>query len=437
MRSAAAGRRSMNAMDYSNASTPAGRVTTPLDGLAVRADFPILNQPPTEGRPPLVFLDSGASSQKPTPVIEALDEFYRTTNANIHRGVYQLSERATMQYEEARHKIAAFLNARSASECIFVRNTTEAINLVANTWGRKNLKEGDLIVLSMLEHHSNLVPWHLIAEQTGARIEAIGVTEDLRLDLDSYDELLKQSPKIVAVTHVCNSIGTINDVTEITRRAHAAGAVVLIDGAQSAPHMTVDVQAIDCDFFAASGHKMLGPLGSGVLYGKRALLDAMPPYMGGGSMIRKVSIKGSTYDDVPAKFEAGTPAVGDAVGFGVAIDYLNRLGLDRVREHEREIMAYALPRLKEVPGVTLYGPEDLDHRGGVISFTLAGVHPHDVAAILDGENIAVRAGLHCTHPIMDHLCVGGTTRATFYVYNTTDDVDRLAEALLKVSAVFA
>jgi cysteine desulfurase/selenocysteine lyase len=424
-------------MDHTNANASAGRVTTPLDGLAVRADFPILNQPQTEGRPSLVFLDSGASSQKPTPVIEALDEFYRTTNANIHRGVYQLSERATMQYEEARHKIAAFLNAKSASECIFVRNTTEAINLVANAWGRKNLKEGDLIVLSVLEHHSNLVPWHLIAEQTGARIEAIGVTEDLKLDLDSYDELLKQNPKIVAVTHVSNSIGTINDVTEITRRAHAAGAVVLIDGAQSAPHMPVDVQAIDCDFFAASGHKMLGPLGSGVLYGKRALLDAMPPYMGGGSMIRKVSIAKSTYADVPAKFEAGTPAVGDSIGLGAAIDYLNGLGMDRVRAHERELLTYALPRLKDVSGVTVYGDDDLDERGGVISFSVAGVHPHDVAAILDGENIAVRAGHHCTQPIMDHLGVGGTTRASFYVYNTTNDVDRLVEALHKVSDVFA
>lgn len=417
--------------------TPAAQVTEALDGFAVRADFPVLNQPQSDGRPPLVFLDSGASSQKPTPVIEAVDAFYRTSNANIHRGVYQLSERATMQYEEARHKVAAFFNAKSASECVFVRNTTEAINLVAHSWGRANLSAGDLIVVSVLEHHSNLVPWQLIAEQTGARIEAIPLTADLRLDLDAYDELLKQAPKIVAVTHVSNSVGTINDVAEITRRAHAAGAKVLVDGAQSAPHLPVDLQAIDCDFFAASGHKMLGPLGSGVLYGKKALLDAMPPYMGGGSMIRKVSIAKSTYADVPTKFEAGTPAVADAIGFGAAIDYLNGLGLDRVRAHERELMAYALPRLKDVPGVTLYGPEDLDYRSGVISFTLDGVHPHDVAAILDGENIAVRAGHHCTQPLMDHLGVTGTTRATFYVYNTADDVDRLVEALRKVSDVFA
>lgn len=424
-------------MEASNAHVPAGRLTAPLDGLAVRADFPILNQPQSEGRPPLVFLDSGASSQKPAAVIEALEAFYRTSNANIHRGVYQLSERATMQYEEARYKIAAFLNAKSPSECIFVRNTTEAINLVAQTWGRKNLKEGDLIVVSMLEHHSNLVPWHLIAEQTGARIEAIPVTADLRLDLDAYDELLKQEPKLVAVTHVSNGVGTINYVAEVTRRAHAVGAKVLIDGAQSAPHMAVDLQAIDCDFFALSGHKMLAPLGSGILYGKRTLLDAMPPYMGGGSMIRKVSITKSTYADVPAKFEAGTPSVGDEIGLGAAVDYLTALGMDRVREHERELMTYALPRLKEIPGVTLYGPEDLDHRSGVISFTVDGVHPHDVAAILDGENIAVRAGHHCTQPLMDHLGVGGTTRASFYIYNTTDDVDRLADALRKVSDVFA
>lgn len=417
--------------------TQSAETADPLDGLALRADFPVLNQPPSEGRSPLVFLDSAASSQKPAPVIEALDRFYRESNANIHRGVYQLSERATMQYEEARHKVAAFINAKSASECIFVRNTTEGINLVANAWGRKNLADGDLIVVSVLEHHSNLVPWQLIAEQAGARIEAIPLTDDLRLDLDAYDRLLARSPKMVSVTHVSNSVGTINDVAEITRRAHAVGSLVLIDGAQSAPHFAVDVQAIDCDFYALSGHKMLGPLGSGVLYGKKALLDAMPPYQGGGSMIRKVTIQKSTYADVPAKFEAGTPAVADAIGLGAAVDYLKTLGMERVREHERELLAYALPRLKEIPGVTLYGPEDLDHRAGVISFTLDGVHPHDVAAILDGENIAVRAGHHCTQPLMDHLGVPGTTRASFYVYNTTDDVDRLADALRKVSDVFA
>ena len=434
---AAAGRRSTIVMDQTHSNMSAAGLTDPLDGLAVRGDFPILNQPRSDGRPPLVFLDSAASSQKPAAVIDALDAFYRTSNANIHRGVYQLSERATMQYEEARHKVAAFINARSASECIFVRNTTEAINLVAQSWGRTNLNAGDLIVVSMLEHHSNLVPWHLIAEQTGARIEAIPVTTDLRLDLDAFDELLKHEPKIVAVTHVSNSIGTINDVTEITRRAHVAGAIVLVDGAQSAPHLPVDVQEIDCDFFAFSGHKMLAPLGSGVLYGKRALLDAMPPYMGGGSMIRKVSIAKSTYADVPAKFEAGTPAVGDAIGLGAAIDYLNGLGMDRIREHEVALLAHALPRLKAIAGVTVYGPDDLDHRSGVVSFMLDGVHPHDVAAILDGENIAVRAGHHCTQPIMDHLGITGTTRASFYVYNSTDDVDRLAEALGRVSDVFA
>lgn len=408
----------------------------PLDAHAVRADFPILNQEATDGRKPLVFLDSAASSQKPTAVIDALDLYYRTYNANIHRGVYRLSEVATAKYEQARHLVAAFLNAASPRECIFVRNTTEGINLVAQSWGRKNIGPGDLILLSMMEHHSNLVPWHMLAEQTGARIAGIPLTDDQRLDLDAFDELLKQEPKLVAVTHVSNSLGTINDVTEITRRAHAVGAVVLIDGAQSAPHLAVDLQAIDCDFYACSGHKMLAPMGSGVLYGKRALLDAMPPYMGGGSMIRKVSIDRSTYADVPAKFEAGTPAVGDAIGLGAAIEYLGALGMDRVRAHELDVLEYALGRLGEVRGLRLFGPEDLGQRSGVVSFTLGDIHPHDIAAILDGEGIAVRAGHHCNQPLMDHLEVMATTRASFYVYNTREDVDRLVDALTEVQHVF-
>ncbi len=407
-----------------------------LDGVALRADFPILNQPIANGQQRLVFLDSAASSQKPESVIRAMDDFYRTTNANIHRGVYQLSERATAAYEQARHLVADFINARSPRECIFVRNTTEAINLVAATWGRQQLNTGDLIVVSWLEHHSNLVPWQLIAEQTGARIAAIPITGDGVLDLDALDDLLAQEPKLVAVGHVSNSLGTINDVTAITRRAKAAGATVLIDGAQAAPHMPVDVQAIGCDFYAFSGHKMLAPLGSGVLWGRRTLLDAMPPYMGGGGMIRKVAIDHSTYADVPARFEAGTPAVADAVGLGAAIEYLTALGMDRVRAHERELLEYALELLPSVPNVTVYGPDDATQRGGVISFTVGDIHAHDVAAILDGQQIAVRAGHHCTQPLMDRLGLVATTRASFYVYNTPEDIDRLVEALRHVNEVF-
>lgn len=411
------------------------RPITPLNAELIRADFPILNQH-EEGRLPLAFLDSAASSQKPAAVIEALDDYYSRYNANIHRGVYQLSEMATSKYEEARHLVAAFIHAPSPREVIFVRNTTEGINLVANTWGRKNIKAGDLILVSLMEHHSNLVPWHLLAEQTGARIKGIPLTSDLRIEMEAYEELLKEEPKLVAVAHVSNSLGTINDVQTITAKAHAAGATVVIDAAQSAPHLPIDVQAIDCDFMAFSGHKMLGPMGSGVLYGKRSLLDAMPPFMGGGGMIKKVKIDGSTYQDGPARFEAGTPAVGDAIGLGTAVEYLNELGMENVREHERELVAYAVARLAEVPGLTQYGPTDPDVRAGVISFTLGDIHAHDVAAILDSDNVAVRAGHHCNQPLMDHLGLDATTRASFYVYNTPADVDQLIEALHKANRIF-
>jgi cysteine desulfurase/selenocysteine lyase len=412
-------------------------VLTPLDGAAIRDDFPLLTQPPSDGRRPLVFLDSAASSQKPAAVIEALDTYYRTYNANIHRGVYELSEKATAKYEEARHLVAAFINAASPRECVFVRNTTEAVNLVAQTWGRRYVKAGDLIVMTVMEHHSNLVPWQLLAEEVGVELAHVRLTPDGRLDLDHLDELLKREPKLVAFCHVSNSIGTLNDAAEITRRAHAAGSVVLIDGAQSAPHLPVDVQAIDCDFFALSGHKMLGPMGSGVLYGKRALLEAMPPYMGGGSMIRKVTLERSTWADVPAKFEAGTPAVGDEIGLGVAVEYLTELGMEAIRAHEQELVTYALARLAEVPDLTIHGPLDPEVRGGVVAFSLGDIHPHDVAAILDGENVAVRAGHHCTQPLMAALGVVATTRASFYVYNTPEDVDRLVEGLHKARQVFS
>lgn len=403
---------------------------------AVRADFPVITQAPEPGRKPLVFLDSAASSQKPTPVIEALDEYYRTYNANIHRGVYQLSEKATAKYEEARHLVADFINADNPRECIFVRNTTEGINLVAATWGRRNIAKGDLIVLTVMEHHSNLVPWQLLAEEKEAELAHVNLTPEGLLDLDHLNELLARGPKLVAFPHVSNGLGTLVDAAEVTRRAHAAGAIVLIDAAQSIPHMPVDVQAIDCDFLALSGHKMLGPMGSGVLYGKRALLEAMPPYMGGGSMIRKVGLQHSTWADVPAKFEAGTPAVGDAIGLGVAVEYLSKLGMDRIRAHELELTRYALGQLAEVRDLTIYGPQDPTQRGGVISFGLADIHPHDVAAILDEEGIAVRAGHHCCQPLMEVLGAVATTRASFYVYNTFTDVDRLIDGLERTRTVF-
>lgn len=409
--------------------------TTPLDAAAIRADFPVLNQPVKDGRP-LVFLDSAASSQKPAAVIEAMDDYYRRYNANIHRGVYQLSETATARYEEARHLVAAFINAASPRECIFVRNTTEGINLVAQTWGRTNIREGDLIVLTVMEHHSNLVPWQILAAEKGAELGFVPLTADHRLDLAAYDDLLRREPKLVAVTQVSNTLGTVNDIADITRKAHAAGATVVVDGAQSVPHLAVDVQALDVDFLAFSGHKMLGPMGGAVLYGKRALLEAMPPYMGGGSMIRKVELTKSTWADVPAKFEAGTPAVADAIGLGAAVEYLTRLGMDRVLAHEQEVVGYALERLAEVPGIAIYGPQDPAQRSGVVSFNLADIHPHDVSAILDEENVAVRAGHHCTQPLMHVLDVVGTTRASFYVYNTKEDVDRLVDGLHKAYRIF-
>ncbi len=409
---------------------------TPRNWTTVREDFPILMSENARGQR-LAFLDSASSSQKPEPVIAALDRYYRETNANIHRGVYDLSERATAQYEAARHTVADFLNAASAREIVFVRNTTEAINLVAQTWGRTHVGAGDLIVVSEMDHHSNLVPWQLLAAEKGARLAAIRVTDDGELDLDYLRELLAMGPKLVAFAHVSNSLGTINPAMEIIRLAHDAGAVVLIDGAQSVPHMPVDVQALDADFVAFSGHKMLGPMGSGALYGKLALLEKMPPFMGGGGMIRKVTIQGSTYAEVPARFEAGTPSVGDAIGLGAAVDYLQTIGMDRVREHERRLTQRAMERLREIPELRMYGPGDPDRHGGVISFTLGDIHPHDVAAILNEENVAVRAGHHCCQPVMDRFGLPATTRASFYVYNDDDDVDRLVAGLHRVRQIFS
>ncbi len=409
---------------------------TLLDIDAIRADFPILHQDAHPGKR-LVFLDSAASSQKPRQVIDAMSHYLAHDHANVHRGIHTLSERATAAYEGARDKVQAFINAASRREIIFTRNATEGINLVAASWGRTNLQPGDVVVLSEMEHHSNLVPWHILAEQTGITLRYIPVTDNGLLDLDVYARFLREEPvKLVSVVHVSNVLGTVNPVADMIRAAHEAGALFMIDAAQSVPHLAVDVQALDVDFLAFSGHKMAGPTGIGVLYGKRALLEAMPPYMGGGEMIRRVTLEGSTWNDLPHKFEAGTPAIAEAVGLGAAVDYLDALGMDRVLAHERMIVQYAMDRLAEVPGLTLYGP-GFDRRNGVTAFSLSDMHAHDVAQLLDAEGVAVRAGHHCTMPLHQRLGVAATARASYYVYNTTADVDALVEAIDAARRVFS
>lgn len=405
-----------------------------LDPVAIRSDFPILR--PDEQGNRVFYLDSAASSQKPEAVINAIDHYYRNDNANVHRGVYQLAERATEAYEQARAKVARYFSVDDEAQVIFTRNTTEAINLVASSWGRVNLGPGDRILFSVMEHHSNIVPWQLIAQQTGAELGFIEMDERGRLSLDNLDEQLSRGDvKIVAVAHVSNMLGTVNPVEEIIARAHRAGAVVLLDGAQAAPHRPVDVTKLDVDFYACSAHKMCGPMGIGMLYGKRELLDAMPPYMGGGEMIRVVELERSTYADIPAKFEAGTPSVADAVGFGAACDYLAGVGPDAILAHERHLTKLAFDQLSELPGLTIYGP-DLDERAGVISFNVGQVHPHDIASVFDSSGVAVRAGHHCTQPLHNRLGINASVRASFYLYNTEEDVERLMEALGEVYRIF-
>ncbi len=410
-------------------------ITYPLDIAAIRADFPILDQEVHPGKR-LVFLDSAASSQKPRQVIEAMCRYYEHDHANVHRGIHVLSERATAAYEGAREKVRAFINARSVREIIFTRNATESINLVAQSWGRANLRPGDVVVLSEMEHHSNIVPWQILAEQIGFRLRYIPITDNGLLDLDAYAALLRDEPvKLVSVMHVSNVLGTVNPVKEMAAQAHAAGALFMVDGAQSVPHLSVDVQALDVDFLAFSGHKMAGPTGIGVLYGKRALLETMPPFLGGGEMIKKVTLEGSTWNDLPHKFEAGTPAIAQAVGLGAAVDYLSALGMDNILAHEKIVVDYALDRLSEIPGLTIYGPGP-EHRNGVAAFTLQDIHAHDVAQLLDAEGVAVRAGHHCAMPLHRRLGVVATARASFYVYNTRDEVDVLVEAIYNARRVF-
>ncbi|MFO7320158.1 MAG: cysteine desulfurase [Chloroflexota bacterium] len=408
----------------------------PYDVKAVRADFPILAHEHHPGVP-LVYLDNAASSQKPRQVIEALDEYYRTYNANVHRGVHKLSEAATMAYETARIKIKKFINAPSRRQIIFTRGTTEGINLVANTWGRANLRPGDVVVATVMEHHSNIVPWQILAEQIGFTLRFVPVLPDGTLDLDEYARLLREEPvRLVTVMHVSNVLGTINPVADMARQAHEAGALILVDAAQSAPHMPLDVQALDVDFLAFSGHKMAGPTGIGVLYGKRELLEAMPPWMGGGDMISRVTLEGSTWNELPYKFEAGTPSIAQAIGLGVAVDYLSALGMDKIQAHEHALTEYALERLAEIPGITLYGP-DVAQRAGVTSFTLDGVHPHDIAQILDSVGVAIRAGHHCAQPLHDFFGIPASARASYYLYNTFEEIDALANGLIKARMTFA
>ncbi|RME08482.1 MAG: cysteine desulfurase [Anaerolineae bacterium] len=405
-----------------------------LDVEKIRRDFPVLNR---EVRPgvPLVYLDSTATSQKPRQVLEAMDNFYRASNANIHRGIHTLAEEATASYESARRRIAAFINAAHAHEIIFTRNTTESINLVAYSWGRANLQAGDVIVLTEMEHHSNLVPWQILAAERDLRLEFIPVTEEGLLDLEAYHRLLDLRPKLVAFTQMSNVLGTINPAAEIIAAAHQVGAVTLVDGAQSVPHIPVDVQALGADFLAFSGHKMLGPSGIGVLYGRTELLEAMPPFLGGGDMIKRVELRSFTTNALPYKFEAGTPAIAEAIGLGAAVDYLSAVGMQAIEQYEREMIAYVLERLEEIPGVRVFGPA-AEHKGAVASFTMPEAHAHDISQVLDELGVAVRAGHHCAMPLHTKFGIPATARASFYLYNTRQEVDRLVEGIYRVKHIF-
>jgi cysteine desulfurase/selenocysteine lyase len=389
-----------------------------------RADFPILDRKVHDL--PLIYLDNAATSQKPKAVLEAMDRYYHQSNANVHRGVHTLSNEATDAYEGARHKIARFIHARSHQEIIYTRNASEAINLVAYSWALNTLQAGDEILLSVMEHHSNLIPWQLVAQKTGAVLKFAQITPDGALDLDHVQSLLTSRTRLVAIVHVSNMLGCINPVDQIVQMAHHGGAKVLIDACQSVPHMPVDVQAIDCDWLAFSGHKMCGPTGIGCLYGKLDLLRSMPPFLGGGEMIADVFLDHATYADVPHKFEAGTPAIAQAVGLGAAVDYLSQMGMDQIHAYEQELTAYLLQGMLEVPGVTVYGPP---HRSGLVSFSVEGIHPHDLSTLLDEAGIAIRAGHHCTQPLHRHLHVQSTARASVYFYNTRAEIDQFLDTL--------
>jgi cysteine desulfurase / selenocysteine lyase len=404
-----------------------------LDVARIRADFPILSQTTRSGHP-LVYLDNAATSQKPRQVIDALARFYGSANANIHRGLYELSERATAAVDAARERVAAFLGAASPAEIVFTRGTTEAINLVAQSWGRSVLRPGDEVLVTGMEHHSNLVPWQLLCQQTGARLRAAPITDTGELDLEAFDRLLDERTRLLAVAHVSNALGTVNPIRELAARAPAHGALVLVDGAQSAPHFDVDVNELGCDFFACSGHKLYGPTGVGVLYGRAAVLAEMPPWQGGGGMIDQVTLEATTWADPPARFEAGTPPVAEIVGLAAALDYIDAIGLDRIAAWEDELLRLGTARLGAIPGVRLVGtaPEKV----AVISFVLEGVHPHDVGTVLDDGGVAVRAGHHCAQPVMARFGLPATVRASFACYNTADEIEALARGVERAGEVF-
>ena len=399
-----------------------------FDVTAIRKDFPIFETG-------IAYLDSANTSQRPRQVTGAMVEYFEKFNSNIHRAAYRIAEEATVRYEATREKVREFINAGSTKEIIYTRGTTEAINLVAYSWGRKHIQKGDLIVLTIIEHHSNIVPWQILAQERGATIEYVDIDERGELRLDQFHKLLERSPKLVAFGQVSNALGTINPVREMVSAAKAAGATVLVDGAQGAPHQGVDVRALGCDFYAFSGHKMLGPTGAGILYGRRELLEAMDPFMSGGDMIKTVRVEGTTYHDLPWKFEAGTQAIAEVIGLGAAVDYLSALGMDAVRAHEREITEYAYEALSDIDGLTLYGPPP-SRRAGVISFSLEGIHPHDLATIADRDQVCLRAGHHCAMPLMTRLGVAATARASFYVYSQKDEVDRLVGSIKEAQRIF-
>jgi cysteine desulfurase/selenocysteine lyase len=402
------------------------------DIASARRDFPVLSQ--LINGCPLTYLDSGASAQMPQSVVDRLNNYHAQEHANIHRGVYQLSERATREYEDARKKISEFLNARKAEEIIFTRGTTNAINLVANSFGREFFKAGDEIIISYMEHHSNIVPWQMLCEQLGTKLKVVPISDVGELDMGVFSELLNERTKLVAITHVSNVLGTVNPVNEITAMAHDCGAKVLIDGAQSAPHMPVDVQDIDCDFYVFSGHKMCGPTGIGVLYAKMDLLNRMRPYEGGGDMILSVSFDKTLYAEVPAKFEAGTPPIAAAIGLGSAVDYLNNIGMSAIHEYEQSLTSYAMDSLREVSDLKFFGTSPT--KSGVISFNVKGIHAHDMGTLLNDYGVAVRTGHHCAQPVMERYKVPATTRASLYLYNTRDDIDVLVESIRKVQKLF-
>ena len=405
-----------------------------LNVTKVRADFPILRR--KIGGKPLVYLDNAATSQKPKGVIDAIDRYYHEYNANVHRGVHRLSEEATVAFEQSREEFARFIGAKAAKEIIFVRNATEALNLVALSWARANLKSGDRILLTEMEHHSNIVPWQMLAKEKGLRIDYVEIRDDGILNWEKFEQLIKESPKVLSLAHVSNALGTINPVRQMAREAHKVGATVIVDAAQSVPHMPVDVADLECDFLAASGHKMLAPTGIGMLYGRQDLLDHMEPLMGGGEMIKEVHLQDARWNDLPWKFEAGTPNIEGVIGLGAAVDYLTKLGMQNVREHEKDITRYAIERLAGVKGLVLYGTREIEKRGAVISFNLGDIHAHDLATVLDTQGIAIRSGQHCAQPLMERLKVPATSRASFYIYNTRREVDILVRALEKARKMF-